>query len=66
MKKQVTEGFYWFSEKDRAEGRAIKVWYSDDLIRRGWYCTPLDNNKASGHTYPLSPEIWRTLKSEPK
>jgi hypothetical protein len=66
MKKQVAEGLYWYSEKDREEGRTVKVWYNDNLIRRGWYCTPLENNKAVGRTYPLSPEILRVLKSEPK
>jgi hypothetical protein len=66
MKMQVKEGVFWYSEKDHAEGRTIKVWYNENLIRRGWYCTPLEGNKAAGLTYPLSPDIWRTLKSEPK
>ena len=66
MEKQVTEGIYWYSEKDRAEERTVKIWYNESSLRRGWYCTPQENGKAAGMTYPLSPDIWKVLKTSPK
>jgi hypothetical protein len=64
VKKQITEGFYWFSEEDYIEGKMVKLWYDSRPCCRGWWCTPLANNEPAGYDYPLNPDVWRMLKTE--
>ncbi|MBU1921321.1 hypothetical protein KKG66_10780 [bacterium] len=64
MKIQVKEGLYWFSQTDYLDGRAVKLKYNPAPGRRGWWCTPLEDGQPSGIDYPLSPDIWKLLKTE--
>lgn len=63
---QVKAGLYWFSQADYLAGSAVQLRYNPAPGRRGWWCTPLENGQPSGNDYPLSPEVWRLLKTEPE
>ncbi len=60
----VREGIFYFNRKDFENGHAVKVWFLDEGVKRGWQVTPWRDSRSSGMTYPLSPDIWDYLFSE--
>ena len=60
----VREGIFYFNRKDYDRGHAVKVWFLNEGVKRGWQVTPWREDRASGMTFPLSPDIWDFLYSE--
>jgi len=55
---------FYYSRRDFEDGVATRVWYLQDGVKRGWQCTPWRDGRATGMTYPLSPDTWDYLYSE--
>ncbi|MCB9367388.1 MAG: hypothetical protein H6506_01745 [Calditrichaeota bacterium] len=60
----VREGVFYFNRKEFERGLGVKVWYLGEGIKRGWQVTPWREGRASGMTFPLSPDVWDYLYSE--
>ena len=60
----VREGMFYHGRADFERGLALKVWYLNEAVKRGWQCTPWRGDRAVGMTYPLSPDIWDYIYSE--
>ena len=60
----VREGIFYFGPNDYDLKQGVRVWYLAEGVKRGWQVTPWRDGKASGMTFPLSPDIWDYLYSE--